>query len=296
MTPGLARKNMGYTRAEVIGKVLKPSALIHSLARPFKTPFRPGVVAVGVKSAWGFLRQGASFLRRRWYWVAVVLLLVAADVWLITNNTVFRGRPVTPTVTVETQPQNDASRPLAEMPQPVGPKPSGSPSAPSTRKPVEANQAPAAETAPAQPAAPEALPTGPVVEPGAMLAPVEGDLLRSFGFQFSDLYGDYRLHAGIDLGAPKGTPVNAVLDGRVEAVEYSDLFRYRITLDHGDGWQTRYSHVDQVQVRKGQRVAAGETLALVGEPGLEEQLDDTHLHFELRQDGKPLDPSKYLLP
>jgi len=101
-------------------------------------------------------------------------------------------------------------------------------------------------------------------------------------------------HKGIDLGAAKGTPVRAAADGVVIAAgaQAENDGRYGITviIDHG-GQQSLYAHLDSVAVKIGERVAAGRTIGAVGETGL---ATGPHLHFEVRQDGRPLDPATKL--
>lgn len=95
-------------------------------------------------------------------------------------------------------------------------------------------------------------------------------------------------HAGVDIGAPPGTPIMAAADG---LVAYSDnqLRGYGnvVMLVHRGGWVTLYAHCERIDVFAGQRVRRGEVIARVGSTGLSR---GPHLHFELRRGGTPQDP------
>jgi murein DD-endopeptidase MepM/ murein hydrolase activator NlpD len=101
-----------------------------------------------------------------------------------------------------------------------------------------------------------------------------------------------RMHHGVDLGAPAGAPVRAARGGRVS---YSGS-GYRgygklVILDHDGGYQTLYAHNRRLLVRTGQRVRPGDVIARVGATG---NATAAHLHFEIRKDGRPLDPARFL--
>lgn len=111
--------------------------------------------------------------------------------------------------------------------------------------------------------------------------PVDGPIRRGFATG-----GDY--HDGIDITAPKGTMVRAAAAGTVKfAGKEKDQFGNLVVLDHGDGWYTAYGFLSRVTVKEGAKVAAGERVGLVGNTG---RAKGSELHFEVRQDGKPVDP------
>jgi murein DD-endopeptidase MepM/ murein hydrolase activator NlpD len=98
-------------------------------------------------------------------------------------------------------------------------------------------------------------------------------------------------HDGIDISAPRGTAVRAAAAGRVL---YSDRLRgygNLVILDHGDGFATVYAHNTRNDVSAGERIAAGQVIATVGETG---QTSGPHLHFEVREDNVARDPLAYL--
>jgi murein DD-endopeptidase MepM/ murein hydrolase activator NlpD len=101
-----------------------------------------------------------------------------------------------------------------------------------------------------------------------------------------------RPHLGVDVSAPKGTPIRAPATGTVRTVERSFTYGLLVELDHGDGVITRYAHCESVEVKEGQSVIAGTTIATVGSSGLSTA---PHLHYEVRVRGRPVDPLTYVV-
>ncbi len=98
-------------------------------------------------------------------------------------------------------------------------------------------------------------------------------------------------HTGLDLRAPKGTPVWATADGRVVVAEREGAYGRTVVVDHGSGYTTRYAHLRRIKVERGERVKRGEVLGTVGESG---NAGGVHLHYEVLRDGRPVDPLPYL--
>lgn len=141
-------------------------------------------------------------------------------------------------------------------------------------------------------------------QPGSLLYPLAlpAQGLDPWGWRYSEARGRWRMHTGVDLMAPRGTPVLAALPGRVHLIEWIDGYGLTVVLDHGDGRRTLYAHLDAVAVRPGQSVRGGEVLAKVGMTG---RTSGPHLHFELRslesgrwlaRDPSPLLPAVRSLP
>ena len=152
----------------------------------------------------------------------------------------------------------------------------------------------AAAVEPGAPIAPEALaahapPMG--VPPGGMLRPASGRVSSPFGWRVHPVHGDRRHHAGIDIAAPHGSAIRAAAPGVVVAAGRRGGYGLMVEIDHGGGLRTRYAHASRLHVARGARVAAGEVLAAVGETGT---ATGPHLHFEVRQDGRPVDPAARL--
>ena len=103
--------------------------------------------------------------------------------------------------------------------------------------------------------------------------------------------GYIRPHKGIDLGCDRGTPVYATADGVVRDVALrNSTSGQTVVIDHGNGYETSYSHLSKINVRKGQRVSRGEIIALSGDTGLSLS---PHLHYEVRLNGMRVDPIHY---
>jgi len=97
-------------------------------------------------------------------------------------------------------------------------------------------------------------------------------------------------HDGLDISAKKGTPIFAAADGIIKLARYNGGYGNCVYIDHVYGFETRYGHMNKILVRNGQKVKRGDKIGLVGRTGLAE---GPHLHYEVRQNGKVLDPRHY---
>ena len=97
-------------------------------------------------------------------------------------------------------------------------------------------------------------------------------------------------HTGLDISAPKDTPVLAAADGAVTASGYDSKNGNYVLLSHGDGLETYYAHLTESSVKPGDTVTQGQTIGTVGSTG---QSTGPHLHFEVRQDEGCQDPLNY---
>lgn len=107
-----------------------------------------------------------------------------------------------------------------------------------------------------------------------------------FGWRAISVGGN-RYHLGLDLGAPSGTAVMAARDGTVTRAGWTGAYGYAVYLRHADGYETRYAHLSRVAVTIGDEVLRGATIGGVGSTGAS---TGPHLHFEVRADGRALDP------
>ncbi|MEG0825498.1 MAG: M23 family metallopeptidase [Oscillospiraceae bacterium] len=100
-------------------------------------------------------------------------------------------------------------------------------------------------------------------------------------------------HSGLDMGAPKGTPIQAARSGIVSYVKNSGRsgYGYHLVIDHGDGMVTLYGHCSKVYVRSGQPVQQGDVIAAVGSTG---RSTGNHLHLEVRIGGKKINPRQFM--
>ena len=114
-------------------------------------------------------------------------------------------------------------------------------------------------------------------------------LTSGFGMRSHPLLGGRRLHAGIDLAAPTGTPIVATSDGVVSVADWSGGYGLLVSIEHGAGLQTRYGHMSQLAVTRGQAVRRGDIIGYVGSTG---RSTGPHLHYEMRIDGQAVDPRR----
>lgn len=117
------------------------------------------------------------------------------------------------------------------------------------------------------------------------IRPVDGRVTSPFGPR----WGSH--HDGIDYAAPIGTPVKAAGGGRVVHVGYSSGYGRTVIIEHQEGMRTLYSHLKSYNVNVGQRVNRGQTIARTGNSG---RSTGPHLHFEVRVNGRPVNPENYL--
>jgi murein DD-endopeptidase MepM/ murein hydrolase activator NlpD len=129
---------------------------------------------------------------------------------------------------------------------------------------------------------------GQSVRRGLMRTPVDrGRLTSGFGMRLHPILGYSRLHRGVDFAAPTGTPVLAAADGTVTFAAWGGGYGRVVKLAHAQGLATAYAHLSAMKVTPGQRVRQGQVIGLVGSSGLS---TGPHLHYEVYQGGRPVDP------
>jgi murein DD-endopeptidase MepM/ murein hydrolase activator NlpD len=125
---------------------------------------------------------------------------------------------------------------------------------------------------------------------GRMPFPLKKGVYRiscGFGKRKAPCKGASTFHKGIDLAAPKGTPIYASQDGTVAFSGTNGGYGLFVKINHGGGVETRYGHCSQLLVKKGQKVKHGQIIALVGSTGYS---TGNHVHFEIRINGKAVNP------
>ncbi len=131
-----------------------------------------------------------------------------------------------------------------------------------------------------------------------MLLPLVGTLGVDFtgeGLVYSETLDEWVSHQGIDLYAKEGTIVRASLDGVVKDVYDDDLWGITITIDHGNGIETRYKNLStEKMVKIGQKVKKGDPISGIGRTAKLELAEEPHLHFEVLKEGICVDPKDYL--
>jgi len=123
------------------------------------------------------------------------------------------------------------------------------------------------------------------------LWPVEGRVGSSFGERQDPINGEGAFHSGLDIDAPKGTPVRAAADGNVTDASMNAGYGREIILDHGHDVLTVYGHLSAMAVVPGQHVIRGQVIGYVGQSG---RATGPHLHYEVRVHNVPVNPHKYL--
>ena len=134
----------------------------------------------------------------------------------------------------------------------------------------------------------------PQVQPAEYQAPLAGEVIAHYSPDrpvYSYTLKDWRSHAGIDIAAAPDTPVLNVSEGVVESTATDDLMGNLVTVRHTDGKVSRYASLGSIAVEEGQVLAMGDPIGTVGRSMLLECGETEHLHFELWENGKPLDPS-----
>lgn len=131
----------------------------------------------------------------------------------------------------------------------------------------------------------------PVSGSGAMIWPVNGVVTSPYGYRTHPIFGTTIYHSGIDIGVDYGTPVHAADGGVVVEAGWISGYGYAVIIDHGNGLSTLYGHNQELAVSEGQSVSQGQVIAYAGSTG---NSTGPHVHFEVRANGDPVDPSAYL--
>ena len=128
---------------------------------------------------------------------------------------------------------------------------------------------------------------------GEMMWPVPGHYSISslFGNRLHPISKEYKMHTGIDVEAPRKTPIVAAQTGTVVFANWFAGYGKAIIIDHGGGYTTLYAHLDVIDVEVGKVYKKGETIALSGNTGYS---TGPHLHFEVRMNGDYVDPLTYV--
>lgn len=122
--------------------------------------------------------------------------------------------------------------------------------------------------------------------------PAEGLLTSGFGTRKDPLTGRRAMHQGVDISALRGKPVYATADGLVVRSGRLGHLGNAVYLSHGYGLTTRYGHMSKLAVESGQKVKRGDLIGYVGNTG---RSTGYHLHYEVREEGRPVNPRAYML-
>jgi len=138
----------------------------------------------------------------------------------------------------------------------------------------------------------EQLEAGVTAIPSARPVRTSTTFTSGFGVRSDPFRGRAAMHGGVDLAGPHGTPIYATADGIVARSEWnSGGYGNLVEINHGQGIQTRYGHMSRLIARPGQRVRRGELIGLMGSTG---RSTGNHLHYEVRIDGRAVNPIPFM--
>jgi murein DD-endopeptidase MepM/ murein hydrolase activator NlpD len=122
---------------------------------------------------------------------------------------------------------------------------------------------------------------------------IAGRLSSGFGWRVHPLLAELRMHSGVDLAAPLGSPIFATDSGRISIAGWQGGYGLAATIEHANGLQTRYGHMSRLNVVAGQHVERGQIIGFVGSTGLS---TGPHLHYEVRFRGQAINPLSIMTP
>ena len=123
--------------------------------------------------------------------------------------------------------------------------------------------------------------------------PLDGPLVVTspFGARVDPFFGRMATHTGVDLREATGAPIHATAAGKITIAGWTGGYGNMVEIDHGNGMSTRYGHMSAINVEVGQTVEARDIIGRVGSTG---RSTGSHLHYEVRVDGEPVDPMRFL--
>lgn len=133
-----------------------------------------------------------------------------------------------------------------------------------------------------------------MLESTPSILPTVGWLTSGFSrARFHPIHNRPMPHQGVDISAPRGTPIFAAAKGKVVQAGWNSGYGLTVVIDHGYGYQTLYGHASKLLVQAGQMVTRGDVIAQVGATGI---ATSPHLHYEVLRYGAPQNPANYILP
>ncbi|MFM1983331.1 MAG: hypothetical protein RJB22_2050 [Pseudomonadota bacterium] len=137
----------------------------------------------------------------------------------------------------------------------------------------------------------DAKPQGLIAIPSAKPVNLGIALSSGFGVRSDPFRGGAAMHSGVDIPGPVGTPIYATADGVVGRTGWVGGYGNLVELEHGQGIQTRYGHLSQIVATPGSRVKRGQLIGMMGSTG---RSTGSHLHYEVRLDGRAVNPTPFL--
>ncbi|MCP4115039.1 MAG: peptidoglycan DD-metalloendopeptidase family protein [Desulfobacteraceae bacterium] len=124
------------------------------------------------------------------------------------------------------------------------------------------------------------------------IRPVKGWVTSKFGYRSSPFTGRKEFHSGLDIANRKGKKIIATANGRISYAGEKMLIGKMVKIDHGHGTVTKFGHLDKILVKKGASIKRGDVIGLMGNTG---RSTGPHVHYEVRINGTPVNPEKYIL-
>ncbi len=124
------------------------------------------------------------------------------------------------------------------------------------------------------------------------IRPVDGWITSKFGYRISPFTRQKEFHGGLDIANKKGTKLIATANGTISYAARKRYIGNLIKIDHGFGRVTKYGHLEKMLVKRGQKVKRGDVIGLIGNTG---RSTGPHVHYEIRINGTPVNPLKYIL-
>lgn len=124
------------------------------------------------------------------------------------------------------------------------------------------------------------------------IVPVQGWFISGFGYRIDPFTGKVKMHEGLDIAAPPGTPIVAPADGVAKNISIRKGFGLTLEIDHGYGFTTLYAHCMRVKAVEGAKIKRGDIIAYVGVTG---KTTGPHLHYEVRISQVPVNPINYII-
>jgi murein DD-endopeptidase MepM/ murein hydrolase activator NlpD len=123
--------------------------------------------------------------------------------------------------------------------------------------------------------------------------PASGNWTSGFGYRVHPVSGRYAMHTGLDISGNRWTPVYATASGIVTTSQPANGYGNLVVVDHGNGYKTKYGHLNRILVNKGELVKRFELIGYMGNTGV---ATGVHVHYEVVRDGAALNPQRFILP
>jgi murein DD-endopeptidase MepM/ murein hydrolase activator NlpD len=121
--------------------------------------------------------------------------------------------------------------------------------------------------------------------------PVLGNITSPFGYRIHPLSLSYEFHSGVDISQEPGTPIKSTADGVVRYAGWQAGYGMAVLIDHGGGYSTLYGHMSEILVKEGEKINREQIIGRVGSTGTS---TGPHLHYEVWEFGKAVNPTKYI--